>query len=441
MQANSYRNIVTERHEGLTRQKLETSSADGVLCAPPGSAHGHRNRTDRGRLNVPLSLSITSDLESIEDEWRCFEERADCTPFQTFDWLCAWQSCIGNQAGVKPAILTGRQGNEEPLFILPLAIERTRFSRRCVFLGHGLCDYNGPLLAPEFSSFVVPADFVNWWNAIEAFIRKTGGYEYDILLLDKMPTVIGRQLNPMLAIATTINADRGYRACLGSEWEGFYSAKRSSKTRRRDRTKRNGLTKIDELRVVMPTDPEDRQSVLGLIFEQKSKSFARQGVCSLFDLPGHTDFYRFVAAKADRLIHISRLDVGSTCVAATLGLRFRGCYYYILASYTDGPLKRFGPGVILLHDLIRYAISQRYSHFDFTIGDHPYKREWADEELKLYDHIDAASWFGLPVAALTTLTPRAKRLLKRLPLLRQLVVSCRSVVRFLSSTTHWRSPA
>src|ERR1700761_8607185 len=91
--------IVTERHEGLARQKLETSSADALRCAPPGSAQGHRNRTERNRLNVPLSLSITSDLESIEDEWRRFEEHADCTPFQTFDWLSAWQRSIGNRAG------------------------------------------------------------------------------------------------------------------------------------------------------------------------------------------------------------------------------------------------------------------------------------------------------------------------------------------------------
>jgi CelD/BcsL family acetyltransferase involved in cellulose biosynthesis len=439
MQANCG-DIVTERHEGLTRQKLETPSSDGLRSAPLGSVHGHRNRAGRNRLNVPLSLSITSDLDSIEDEWRRFEERADCTPFQTFDWLSAWQRSIGHRVGVKPAIVTGRQGIGEPLFVLPLAIERARFSRRCVFLGHALCDYNGPLLAPEFSSLVVPDDFVNWWSVIEVFIRETRGYEYDILLLDKMPSKIGRQLNPMLAIATTLNTEHAYRACLSGEWEGFYSAKRSSKTQGRDRTKRNGLAKEGELRVLMPTDPEERQSALRLIFEQKSRSFARQGVRNLFDQPGYSDFYCSVVAKADRLIHISRFDVGSTCAAATLGLRFRGCYYYILASYTDGPLKRFGPGVILLHELVRYAISQGYGHFDFTIGDHSYKREWADEELKLYDHVGATSWFGLPGAALTTLKPRAKRLLKKLPLLRQLVASCRSVVRFLKSMTHWRSP-
>lgn len=395
----------------------------------------------RNRLNVPMSLSITSDLDSIEDEWRRFEERADCTPFQTFDWLSEWQRSIGDRAGVKPSIVTGRQGDGEPLFILPLAIERDRFCHRCVFLGHLLCDYNGPLLAPEFPSVISTDEIVNWWNIIENFIKTTEGYAYDVLFLTKMPSMIGRQLNPMLALATRPHTDRAYRTSLSSEWQRFYIEKRSSKTRKRDRTKRNGLANNGELRVVTPTDPEERQRTLRILFEQKSTSFAQQGLHDLFDEPGHADFYCSIAAKADRLVHISRLDVGSTCGAVNLGLRFRGCYYYILASHVGGQLARFGPGVIHLHELFQYAISQGDRHFDFTVGDHSYKCDWADEELKLYDHVNATTWLGLPAAALITLKPRAKRLLRKLPVLKQLVARRRSVIRFLKSSAQWRAPA
>jgi CelD/BcsL family acetyltransferase involved in cellulose biosynthesis len=139
-----------------------------------------------------MLLSVTSDLDVIEQEWCCFEERAECTPFQTFEWLSAWQRCIGRSAGVKPAIITGRQPNGELLFILPLAIERARFGNRCVFLGHTLCDYNAPLLAPEFPSVIMPADFGKWWHVVETFIQKTPGYSYEVRLFDKMPERIGQ---------------------------------------------------------------------------------------------------------------------------------------------------------------------------------------------------------------------------------------------------------
>jgi len=34
-----------------------------------------------------VTLSVHDDLASVEPIWRRFQETADCTPFQTFDWL------------------------------------------------------------------------------------------------------------------------------------------------------------------------------------------------------------------------------------------------------------------------------------------------------------------------------------------------------------------
>src|SRR5882724_4108012 len=95
-----------------------------------------------GRRSV--TLSVHDDLASVEPIWRSFQETADCTPFQTFDWLSAWQRHIGALSGVTPAIVVGRRG-DEILFLLPLAVERGAFTRRLTFLGQDLCDYNAPL--------------------------------------------------------------------------------------------------------------------------------------------------------------------------------------------------------------------------------------------------------------------------------------------------------
>jgi CelD/BcsL family acetyltransferase involved in cellulose biosynthesis len=370
-----------------------------------------------------MQLAITSDLETLEPEWRRFEQRAECTPFQSFDWLAAWQRCIGRGVGVTPAIVTGRQPNGELLFILPLAIERSRFSRWCVFLGHDVCDYNGPLLAPEFSSFVAPSDFAKWWRVVEAFMREKADYRYDVVFLDKMPERIGRQANPLLALSTTPNPNCAYRANLGQDWDSYYGGKRSSATRGRERTKRRRLADNGELRLVIANDPDNRKNTLRTLFDQKSQRLAqkdeaglpRHGFSNLFAQPGQSNFYLSVADKADSFVHVTRLDIGSTCVAANMGLQFGESYYYVLASFADGPLSRFGPGVFHLHELMRYAISRGFRHFDFTIGDHPYKLDWADETFTLYDYVGAPSWLGLPVAAKLILIPRAKQWLKTSP--------------------------
>ena len=47
-----------------------------------------------------LALRIHGDLANVEAEWRRFEAVADCTVFQTFDWLAAWHRHIGLRARV-----------------------------------------------------------------------------------------------------------------------------------------------------------------------------------------------------------------------------------------------------------------------------------------------------------------------------------------------------
>ena len=136
------------------------------------------------------------------------------------------------------------------------------------------------------------------------------------------------------------------------------------------------------------------------------------GVANFLALPGREALFRdFATDPATRaLAHVSRLDVGPTLAAANYGLVFRGRYYHVLASYDDGPVSRFGPGAAHLHELMRYAIEHGCREFDFTIGDEPYKRDWCDAELRLYDHRSAVTAARLAGGiALDRLHPRETR--------------------------------
>ena len=112
---------------------------------------------------------------------------------------------------------------------------------------------------------------------------------------------------------------------------------------------------------------------------------------------------------------MSRLEVGPEVAAASLGLRFRACYYLVLSSYHDGEISRFGPGRAHLHELLRYTIDCAYQRFDFTIGDEPYKRDWSDIELTLHDHLAAVTLRGRLVVAITAALRRTKRFIKQTP--------------------------
>jgi CelD/BcsL family acetyltransferase involved in cellulose biosynthesis len=387
------------------------------------SGAGSRPATGRNRALAPaalpagLDVSIYEDLAAVEREWRAFAAQADGTVFQSFDWLACWQRHIGALGGVQPAIVVVRDAAGAILLLLPLSVRARGFARELTFLGTDLCDYNAPLLAPEFSQRFDRAQFLALWEIIVKRPQEHPRLRFDLVDLTKMPATVGTQPNPLLALPVAAHASGAYLTRLAGDWDSFYAAKRSSATRRRDRTKRKRLAESGAVNFVTPTDDADIRRTLDIMMAQKARAFAHMGVRNLFARPGYAEFYRAVATDPAMrpFVHVSRLDVGATPAAVNLGLIDRGCYYHLQASYDDGEISRFGPGAAHLHDLLHYAIDRGLTVFDFTIGDERYKRDWCDTELTLYDAVMAASWRGALLATPMRAALRLKRWIKQTP--------------------------
>ena len=385
-----------------------------------------------------IRLTVEDDLGAAEHDWRAFEAQADLTVFQTFDWLSTWQRHIGSLTGVRPAIVVVRDA-AGILCLLPLATQDGTFMRELSFLGSDLCDYNGPLLARDFTQRC--ENFSDLWIELAALLQNDPRHRFDAVRFSKMPAMIGVQANPMLALGVVAHPSGAYATRLGSDWETFYSAKRSSTTRRRDRSKRKRLGEFGAVEFVNAERVDDIYAGLDLLMQQKARLFARMGVGNLFAKPGHATFYRALASDplTRDLAHVSRLDVGATPAAINLGLIWRGCYYHLLASYDDGERSRFGPGAAHLHDLLRFAIERGLSAFDFTVGDEPYERDWCDSEIVLYDHIAAARWRGAIVVLPLIAALRLKRWIKQTPVLWRIFYAARSWLGALTSRRDGRS--
>ena len=366
-----------------------------------------------------ITLALAEDLFALETEWRAFETSADATVFQTFDWLSLWWRHIGAPADVRPAIVVGR-ARDKLLFLLPLMV-KPGLVRRLTFLGDELCDYNAPLIAPEFSAQLPGEKFLPVWREVLALVQQRPHLAYDVVELIKMPETIGAQPNPLLGLDVGLNPSGAHLTQLAGTWDEFYAARRSSATRRRDRTKRKRLGEHGDVRFANAAGNDvaapERARTLDALMEQKAKAFARMGVQDLFARPGHREFFHALVASAPHLTHVSRLDVGATWAAINLGLSFGGTYYHVLASYDDGAVARFGPGAAHLRDLLQHAIETGHTRFDFTIGDERYKLEWSDTVLRLFDHVEAATWGGWPLVFFTRAYRSLKRTIKQNPLL------------------------
>jgi CelD/BcsL family acetyltransferase involved in cellulose biosynthesis len=408
----------------LTAFQNETGSRD----VRPATAE--RRSDARHEAVQRLQLRIYTDLSTVEAEWRSFERAADCTAFQTFDWLSAWQRHIGARQGVRPVIVVGRFDDDGIAFILPLGVERRYLARRLCWLAQDLCDYNGPLLARDFAGRVTPETFLAAWHELQLQTRCEPLLRFDWIEFEKMPETIGAQINPFIHLGVTPNRSSAYLTRLGANWQQFYFDKRSSATRRRDRAKRRHMSAYGEVGFTTAADVEDAGRTLEILMQQKSRALTRKGIADIFAPPGHREFYRELAANPQlrQLVHISRVDVGAACAATNLGLVFGDCYYHVLASYADGEVAHYGPGALHLRELMAYAITRGLQRFDFTIGDEPYKLEWCDIVLKLYDYTAAATWRGAPARAISSVRRRIKRVIKQTPLLWRMTSQARAAI-------------
>ncbi len=409
-------------------------SAEPLLRTRTSEAIEARPARAGARTGDSIGLTVETDLARVATVWRGFERAADCTVFQTFAWQSTWQAHIGAPRGVVPAIVIGRRADRSILFIMPLAVEGNRPFRRLTWLAADLCDYNGPLLAPDFAERVDAARFVQLWQEIEHLLLSRNELCFDAVVLEQMPASIGGQPNPFLALGATLNPSGAYVSRLSGDYDAYYLAKRSAARRKSDRWKQRRLADHGEVRFVTAEGASETGRVLDVLFAQKARSLARIGVADMFAAPGRAAFFRAVVAALGPIAHVSHLDVGPAVAAANVGLVFRGRYYHMLASHTDGEVGRFGPGTIHLQHLIADAIERGCGLFDFTVGDEAYKREWCDEELKLYDLRRAATPGGMVVALASGLAARVKRAIKQTPWLWRIAFRLRTIVGQISRT-------
>jgi CelD/BcsL family acetyltransferase involved in cellulose biosynthesis len=178
------------------------------------------------------------------------------------------------------------------------------------------------------------------------------------------------------------------------------------------------------------TDRAEIERTIDALIEQKKSSYANLGVANMFEWPGYRDFFLDLASdpKRHELVHVSRVSVGDTIVAASFGLTLHGNYDYVLAGYSTGEMEACSPGTVHLQELMRHFLEHGFATFDFNIGDEPYKREWFDVETKMYDYVAPATLRGWMAAMAMRASRIAKRFIKRNPSIWPMIRKARSLL-------------
>jgi CelD/BcsL family acetyltransferase involved in cellulose biosynthesis len=144
----------------------------------------------------------------------------------------------------------------------------------------------------------------------------------------------------------------------------------------------------------------------------------------VFSEPGLEDFYRETTRRlGDGPVHLSALLLDDKVLAAHWGYVAADRFYHLMPAHETGEWLAYAPGRLLNEWLLEWSIGRGLKFFDFGIGDEPYKFDYCDVHVPLYDALLPVSAKGRLYAGMQRLKLNAKLLLRASPLAPALIAA------------------
>jgi len=135
---------------------------------------------------------------------------------------------------------------------------------------------------------------------------------------------------------------------------------------------------------MIAAEPADIRMVVHTMARQKTRRLRETGSPDVFG-PELLSFCETMGVQHTGLVQTSALRVGEQIVATHWGMVFRRRFHYLVPAFEGGEWAKYSVGRVLLESLIEWCIDNRIDVFDLTVGNEPYKLEWADHSMTLYD--------------------------------------------------------
>lgn len=384
-----------------------------TVSARPQSAHRH------------VEISVSTELSSCRREWLALQDRAITTAFQTYEWLEAWQTHVGQQNNVQPIIVIGRHEDGRCVFILPFGLVTQKHCRVLTWLSHPHNNYGYGVFDRDFLRDSAP-EFPAIWQKILTVLPKV-----DAIALHNQPAHGGGFDNPFLHLATCPSPDSSYILELSDSIVELQERKLSSRTRRRMRQQERELDRVGNWQIVEAKSDAEVTRAAAATFAQKRHQLAKHGIPDPFDRAFKSFFRQFSSARygIHRAMRCYYLELDSKIIATNFGAVHAGTYYGLITSMDDGALKRFSPGSMVMRHAIERSCEDGIRNFDFSAGDADYKTKWADSELPLFETLKPMSARGALYCTVERIRITLKRWIKRNPFLWSRAKRLRTLLR------------
>ncbi|HEY0235394.1 MAG TPA: GNAT family N-acetyltransferase [Afipia sp.] len=371
-----------------------------------------------------VHVDVIRDMAQAEPVWRaCETGNYLATPFQRFDLLNAWQRHAGPHEGYTPFIVVARDGEGDPVLLLPLATRRENGANVARFLGGKHPTFNMGLWRRDFADSAVKDD-------LDATFRAIAANGIDVLALTQQPQRWGNIANPLRVYPSQLSPNQC--PLLRIKPGGKPEDNVSSGFRRRLRGKERKLQTLPGYRYRIASSDEDIVRLLDVFFKIKPLRMAAQNLPNVFADPGVEDFVRAAClAKipgGGRAITIHALECDEEMIAIFAGADGGDRFSMMFNTYTMSDIAKHSPGVILVRDIIDHYAAKKYVAFDLGIGSDDYKRQFCKDDEPIFDSFIALTSRGkLAALGMSSLT-HAKRMVKQNPALMQMAQRLRAAL-------------
>ena len=305
-------------------------------------------------------VEVVPGVDVLVSEWDDLAERLDCSPFMRPGWISAWLEAFG--AGAPRLVTVRRSGGLAG--VLPMHLKRGR-----------LCS-TANWHSPGFH--LVAADD----SAREALLAGLFCQPHATIELQQLDSGTGK-LGPIAEAAREsgrlVVIGPAVRAPFIDVADGFddYERRLSRNLRANLRRRRRKLEAVGNVSFDVNDAREALDERLAEAFAVEASGWKARSGTAMASRPDTQRFYTDVArwAAARGWLRLSFLRVDGRPIACDYAIVHRGVWHSLKAGY-DEVFSSFGPGALLLRELLVHCFDQDLSRVELMAPNAAFKQSW-----------------------------------------------------------------
>jgi CelD/BcsL family acetyltransferase involved in cellulose biosynthesis len=339
------------------------------------------SRQVRPAADEGLRVAVDRDFDFLSAEYRSLHRRSHATAFQGPDWLAGLHRRVVPAFRAVPFTVTVRANNDRRLLlVLPLVCRRLGRLDVVEFADFGLCDYNHAVYDPVDTPLLFADASLS--ERIGAMLDGC-----DVLSIRKLTyhDPLLRRLFPNAWLARMPFS--AYPARLGSDWTNWREAKLEPDLRRQLDSKRRRLAKKGTVTFTRAGDAAEIARVFAHLCRFRADRFSEIGIPDPIGNQAVFSFYRDMAVQGAHTgtTRTYCLYLEEEPIAVLFGLADRNAFLMLLLGSDLKRFRRLSIGLLAIDESMRAAFEVGDVVYDFTVGDHPYKRQFAAKMMPLYE--------------------------------------------------------